>query len=39
MRLGFLIQNVGEMDFPFPVKSFDGHVDFRMIRHLFSSSS
>ena len=37
MGLGFPIQKVGEMGFPYPVARSDNHVYLRNIRHLFSS--
>ena len=39
MRLGFLIQNVGEMGLPSPVARYDRHVDLSKIWHLLNSVS
>ena len=37
--MGFLCQNVGEIDFPSSMARYDSHVTFRNIQHMFSSAS
>ena len=39
MILGFPIQNMGDMDLPFPVARYEMHVDLSKMPHLFSSTS